>query len=66
MKTLLAESLGPEVTIAFRPGVMTLTVDERMLAPERRDEWLRRLRGLADLAGEAAQQVRRLLLACMP
>ena len=45
MKTLLAESLGPEVTIAFGPGVMTLTVDERMLAPEKRDEWLRRLRG---------------------
>jgi pimeloyl-ACP methyl ester carboxylesterase len=54
-KTLLAESLGPEVTIAFRPGAMILTVDERMLVRERRDEWLRRLRVLADVAGEAAR-----------
>ncbi len=54
-KTLLAEHLGPFVTIAFRPGAMVVTVDEQVLAPERRDDWLRRLHGLADLAGEAAR-----------
>jgi pimeloyl-ACP methyl ester carboxylesterase len=55
-KTLLSESLGPEVAIAFRPGVMVITIEQRILAPERRDEWLRRLHGLAALAGEAARQ----------
>jgi pimeloyl-ACP methyl ester carboxylesterase len=55
-KTLLSETLGPEVTITFQPGVMTLAIDETILAPERRDEWLRRLRNLADRADEAARK----------
>jgi pimeloyl-ACP methyl ester carboxylesterase len=55
-KTLLSETLGPEVAITFQPGVMTMAVDERILAPERRDEWLRRLRNLADRADEAARK----------
>jgi pimeloyl-ACP methyl ester carboxylesterase len=54
-KTLLAESLGPEVAIAFRPGSMVLTVDRRILAAERRQEWLRRLGDLSERAIEAAR-----------
>jgi pimeloyl-ACP methyl ester carboxylesterase len=55
-RSLLAESLGPDVAISFRPQVMLLTVDAAMLAPERREEWLHRLNGLADRAGEAAKR----------
>jgi pimeloyl-ACP methyl ester carboxylesterase len=54
-KTLLSETLGPEVTITFRPATMVITVDERILTPGRRDEWLRRLGELSDRAGEAAR-----------
>jgi pimeloyl-ACP methyl ester carboxylesterase len=54
-RTLLAESLGPEVAIAFRPGAMVLSVDRGILAPERRAEWLGRLRELAERAGEASR-----------
>ncbi len=54
-KTVLSESLGPEVAIAFRPGAMVMTVDARILAPERREEWLGRLRGLAERASEASR-----------
>ena len=31
-KTLLSETLGPEVAITFRPGTMVMTIDERILA----------------------------------
>ncbi|MFI5456942.1 MAG: alpha/beta hydrolase [Isosphaerales bacterium] len=55
-KTLLSESLGPEVTIAFRPGAMVMTVDGRILTPERREEWLRRLRDLSERASEASRR----------
>jgi len=55
-RTLLAESLGPEVAIAFRPGAMVMTVDARILAPERRLEWLGRVRGLAERASEASRR----------
>src|SRR5205823_1239939 len=54
-KTLLEESLGPEVEIQFRPGAMVLTVDDQILAPGRRADWLRRLRALADRATDAAR-----------
>src|SRR5262249_1407385 len=54
-KTLLAESLGPEVAISFRPGAMGLLVDRGILGPDRRDEWVGRLRGLSDRAAEAAR-----------
>jgi pimeloyl-ACP methyl ester carboxylesterase len=54
-KTLLCESLGPEVTITFRPATMVVTVDERILTTDRRAEWLGRLRDLSDRAGEAAR-----------
>ena len=57
-KTLLGETLGPEVTITFRPGAMLMTVDERVLAPDRRAEWSRRLSDLADRAGEASRHRR--------
>jgi pimeloyl-ACP methyl ester carboxylesterase len=53
-KTLLSETLGPEVAITFQRGAMVMTIDERILTAERRDEWRRRLRDLADRAGEAA------------
>ena len=33
-KALLAEALGPDVEIAFRPGAMVLQVDERLLDPD--------------------------------
>ena len=54
-KTLLSETLGPEVTITFRPATMVMTVDERILTVDRREEWLRRLGDLSDRAGEAAR-----------
>jgi pimeloyl-ACP methyl ester carboxylesterase len=55
-KTLLSETLGPEVVITFQPGAMIMAVDERVLAPANRDEWLRRLGSLADRADEAARK----------
>jgi pimeloyl-ACP methyl ester carboxylesterase len=55
-RALLAEALGPEVEIAFRPGVMILSVDDRILAPSRQTEWVRRLRDLADRATEASKR----------
>jgi pimeloyl-ACP methyl ester carboxylesterase len=55
-KTLLSESLGPEVAITFRPGTMVMTVDERILTAENRAEWLRRLSQLAARAEEAARK----------
>jgi pimeloyl-ACP methyl ester carboxylesterase len=55
-KTLLSESLGSEVAISFRPGAMVLTIDPRILAAERREEWVGRLRGLAERAAEAARR----------
>ena len=54
-KTLLSESLGPEVAILIQPAKMVMTIDETILAADRRDEWLRRLGELADRAGEAAR-----------
>ena len=47
---------APEVTITFRPGAMVSSLDERMLAAGRRNEWLGRLRNLGDRAGEAARR----------
>jgi pimeloyl-ACP methyl ester carboxylesterase len=55
-KTLLEESLGPEVAIRFQPGAMVLTIDDRILARDQRGEWLRRLHDLADRATEAARR----------
>jgi pimeloyl-ACP methyl ester carboxylesterase len=55
-KTLLSETLGPEVAITFRPGSMVMTIDERILTAENRDEWLRRLDQLAERAQEAARR----------
>ncbi len=55
-RTLLSEALGPEVTIAFRPGVMAISIDEHLLAVARRDEWLARLRNLGDRAALAARR----------
>ena len=54
-KTLLTETLGSDVAITFRPGTMLMTIDERILAPENRQEWLRRLGHLAERAEEAAK-----------
>ena len=55
-KTLLSETLGPEVEITFRRGKMILGIDDRILAPDRREEWLRRLRDLAERATEASKR----------
>jgi pimeloyl-ACP methyl ester carboxylesterase len=55
-KSLLADALGPEVEIAFRPGAMTLTIDDAILGRERRGDWLARLNELADKAEEAARR----------
>jgi pimeloyl-ACP methyl ester carboxylesterase len=55
-RALLAEALGPEVEIAFRPGAMVLRVDDGILAPARQAEWIRRLHDLADRAAEAAKR----------
>jgi pimeloyl-ACP methyl ester carboxylesterase len=54
-KTLLAESLGPEVSITFRPGAMVMSFDENALASEHRELWLRRLRDLSDRASDASR-----------
>jgi pimeloyl-ACP methyl ester carboxylesterase len=54
-KTLLAETLGPEVTITFQPGKMVMAVNDGILRTERRQEWLTRLRALSDRAGDAAR-----------
>src|SRR5262249_23331003 len=55
-KALLAEALGPEVDIAFRPGAMILSVDDGILTPARQAEWIGRLRDLSDRAVEAARR----------
>ena len=55
-KTLLSETLGPEVAITFRPGTMVMTIDERILTAENRAEWLHRLSQLAERADEAARK----------
>jgi pimeloyl-ACP methyl ester carboxylesterase len=55
-KSLLAETLGPEVAIEFRPRSMVLSIDERILAPERRGEWAARLQQLGERASEAARR----------
>jgi pimeloyl-ACP methyl ester carboxylesterase len=54
-KVLLSESLGPEVSVTFRPAAVVMSFDESLLAPERRDEWLRRLRDLSDRASDASR-----------
>jgi hypothetical protein len=54
-RTLLSEALGPEVAISFRPGAMVIAIDDRILAVDRRAEWLGRLRNLGNRAAEAAR-----------
>jgi pimeloyl-ACP methyl ester carboxylesterase len=55
-KTLLGETLGSEVAITYRPGAMVMTIDEKLLSPSRRQEWLRRLGDLSDRAAEASHR----------
>jgi pimeloyl-ACP methyl ester carboxylesterase len=55
-RTLLSETLGSEVEITFRPGQMIVNIDDRILAPDRRAEWQRRLRELAGRATEASKR----------
>ena len=55
-RTFLSEVLGPEVSITFRPGVMVMTFDERILAAGMRNEWLGRLKNLGDRAAEAGRR----------
>ena len=55
-RTLLSDALGPEVAIAFRPGVMVMTIDERNLVAEKRNEWLGRLRNLGEKARRGRAQ----------
>lgn len=55
-RTLLAEALGPEVEIAFQPGAMVLTIDDRILDRSRKGEWVGRLSDLSDRAAEAARR----------
>jgi pimeloyl-ACP methyl ester carboxylesterase len=55
-KTLLSETLGPEVAITFQAGMMVITVDDKILIAENRAEWLRRLTNLAERADEAARK----------
>jgi pimeloyl-ACP methyl ester carboxylesterase len=55
-RALLAEALGPDVEIAFQRGAMVLNIDDRILAPSRRGEWIGRLRDLSDRAAEAAKR----------
>jgi pimeloyl-ACP methyl ester carboxylesterase len=55
-RTLLSEALGPEATIAFRPGMMVVTIDESNLVAAKRTQWLARLTNLREKAGEAARK----------
>jgi pimeloyl-ACP methyl ester carboxylesterase len=55
-KTLLSETLGAEVAISYRSGVMVISIDDKLLAPDRRQEWLRRLGDLSDRATEASRR----------
>ena len=55
-KTLLGECLGPEVRLAFRPGVVVIAVDEDELAADRCAEWKRRLDELSARTVQAASR----------
>ena len=55
-KTLLGECLGPEVRLAFRPGVVVIAVDEDELAADRCAEWKRRLDELSARSVQAASR----------
>ena len=55
-KTLLGECLGPEVRLAFRPGMVVIAVDEEELAADRCAEWKRRLDELSAQSAQAASR----------
>ena len=55
-RTMLADSLGPEVRIVVDRRALVATIDPVMLAPGRRDEWQRRLGDLAARAGREAKR----------
>jgi len=55
-RTLLGECLGPEVRLAFRPGVVVIAVDEEKLAADRCAEWKRRLEDLSARSVQAASR----------
>ena len=55
-RALLAETLGPDVSLEVRPRELIITLAPRLFEPARRADWERRLR---DLAGRAGREVER-------
>ncbi len=55
-RRLLAESLGPEATVDLQGQEMVITLDSRLLAPDRLPEWQRRLDQLAARAEREAKR----------
>ena len=55
-RRLLAESLGPEATVDLQGQELVITLDARLLAPDRLPEWQRRLDQLAARAEREAQR----------
>ena len=57
-RTMLAESLGPDVVISVEKRALVVAVGAAQLATSRRDEWAKRL---ADLGSRAEREARRRL-----
>jgi pimeloyl-ACP methyl ester carboxylesterase len=55
-RRVLAESLGPEVTVDLRGQELVITLDPRLLAPDRLPDWQRRLDQLGARADREARR----------
>lgn len=55
-RSLLNECLGPQVGLVIQSGVVVLAIDEADLAPDRRQEWKRRLDELSERSTEASKR----------
>jgi pimeloyl-ACP methyl ester carboxylesterase len=47
-RTILAQAIGPDVTLGIDGRSLTLTIPDARLGPHARDDWERRLRGLVE------------------
>ena len=55
-KTLLGETLGPDASLEVKPGELVITLDPRLLEPDQKPGWARRLRDLASRAGKESER----------
>jgi pimeloyl-ACP methyl ester carboxylesterase len=55
-RTLLRETLGPDALLEVKSGELVITLAPRLLEPERRSDWERRLRDLASRAGKEIER----------